>query len=332
MTTTPVPTTGELVLARQLRATPVEVAADVATLQEVMRAALVEGQHYGTIPGTPRPTLYKAGAEWLLKWAGYGHELERVEVERHEQTGAKFAVTYRCRVHLLHDTAATVATCDGYAGYDESRWRASGWNTILKMAQKRALVGAALQATGASGLFTQDLEDGDHTAATADPWVLMGWTDKAEFAGRLKALVAAVKVHGGDEADALLARLEAERDRLKARPAEERIGTNGAPTTGSPGWPVMRAEMETLEAWVERGAPDTDGPDEGSGAPESDEPADAGPTPADAGTPPSELERCSGCQELIPADASRLRDGEAVFCETCLDEDDPSAAELPADA
>lgn len=32
-------------------------------------------------------------------------------------------------------------------------------NTLQKMAIKRALVGAALQATGASGLFTQDLED-----------------------------------------------------------------------------------------------------------------------------------------------------------------------------
>jgi hypothetical protein len=32
-------------------------------------------------------------------------------------------------------------------------------NTLQKMAQKRALVGATLQATGSSGLFTQDLDD-----------------------------------------------------------------------------------------------------------------------------------------------------------------------------
>lgn len=34
------------------------------------------------------------------------------------------------------------------------------WNTVLKMAKKRALVDAVLLATGASALFTQDLEDG----------------------------------------------------------------------------------------------------------------------------------------------------------------------------
>src|SRR5690606_32465156 len=38
-------------------------------------------------------------------------------------------------------------------------------NTLKKMAIKRALVGAALQATGASGLFTQDVEDMEIDAA-----------------------------------------------------------------------------------------------------------------------------------------------------------------------
>jgi len=33
------------------------------------------------------------------------------------------------------------------------------WNTVLKMAKKRALVDGALQATRSSGIFTQDLED-----------------------------------------------------------------------------------------------------------------------------------------------------------------------------
>src|SRR5262249_50027002 len=33
------------------------------------------------------------------------------------------------------------------------------WNSVIKMAQKRALVGAALVATSASSLFTQDVED-----------------------------------------------------------------------------------------------------------------------------------------------------------------------------
>ena len=88
-----------------------------------------------------------------------------------------------------------VARCEGYAGYDEDRffqtaeqarakakaneerwakndgrkprtWKwenATGhrapWNTLIKMAQKRSYVGAAIDATAAAGLFTQDLED-----------------------------------------------------------------------------------------------------------------------------------------------------------------------------
>ena len=34
-------------------------------VQEVMRGVMKEGTHYGTIPGTPKPSLWKAGAEVL---------------------------------------------------------------------------------------------------------------------------------------------------------------------------------------------------------------------------------------------------------------------------
>jgi hypothetical protein len=88
-----------------------------------------------------------------------------------------------------------VARCEGYAGYDEDRFYITAedakakaeirerrnaarynrdpkpakwlfaeeyrapWNTLIKMAQKRSYVGAAIDATAAAGLFTQDLED-----------------------------------------------------------------------------------------------------------------------------------------------------------------------------
>src|SRR6267142_694369 len=41
-------------------------------------------------------------------------------------------------------------------------------NTVLKMAQKRAHVGAALGAFGMSDQFTQDMEDADGAGADAD--------------------------------------------------------------------------------------------------------------------------------------------------------------------
>ena len=153
----------------QGRLTPQELRGQIDAVEELIKTAVLRDRHdYGTIPGTPKPTLFKSGAERLLMWAQFGHRLDVVEVERDDE-GRKYGVTYRCSVHSLAD-GSVIATCDGYCGYDEpdrdshqNRWgkqiERSPWNTILKMAQKRALVGAALQATGTSSVFTQDLED-----------------------------------------------------------------------------------------------------------------------------------------------------------------------------
>lgn len=42
-----------------------EIIAQAQKIERVMREAMKEGVHYGTIPGTPKPTLFKAGAEKL---------------------------------------------------------------------------------------------------------------------------------------------------------------------------------------------------------------------------------------------------------------------------
>lgn len=166
-------------------------------LRSMMLAVLKENVDYGVIPGTgSKPTLLKPGAEKLLQWFGFGHETGRVEVER-DGDGQRIGVTYRCTVTkgMADGRVVTVAMCEGYAGYDEDRFYTSAedarakaeskertfarkdnrlakpekwenaaeyrapWNSVIKMAQKRALVGAALQATSASTLFTQDMED-----------------------------------------------------------------------------------------------------------------------------------------------------------------------------
>jgi len=180
---------------------PEEAKALDDALRANMRAVLHEGGDYGTIPGAgDKPTLKKPGAEKLLQWFGFGHAMERVEVER-DKDGNRVGVTYRCVVTkgLPDGRVVTVAMCEGYAGYDEDRFYTSAeaaeqkerfnaekyrrqvnrakcveyrapWNTVIKMAQKRAMVGAALQATSASSLFTQDIEDMTPDApATADP-------------------------------------------------------------------------------------------------------------------------------------------------------------------
>ena len=46
--------------------TAVQVRAQVTAIQEVLHAVMKKDVHYGVIPGTQKPTLYKAGAEILL--------------------------------------------------------------------------------------------------------------------------------------------------------------------------------------------------------------------------------------------------------------------------
>lgn len=150
----------------------------VRQIKEVQRSVLVAGTDYGQIPGVRgNPVLLKPGAERLLQVFGLGHSLDRVEDEP-DPEGGHWAVTYRCTITkaMPDGRVIVISTCEGHASYDEDKfWDAkwegpkgnrkqvgrkkSPWNTVLKMAQKRALVGATLTATATSGLFTQDMED-----------------------------------------------------------------------------------------------------------------------------------------------------------------------------
>jgi len=137
-----------------------EAVGQANALRTAVRDVLKEDVDYGVIPGTAKPSLLKPGAEWLLKLFGFGHHFDIISTDRND-AGEMTGITYRCTVTrpLPTGIVVTVATCDGYASRDEKKWSKAPWNTIIKMAQKRAMVGAALQATGTSGSFTQDMED-----------------------------------------------------------------------------------------------------------------------------------------------------------------------------
>jgi len=164
------------------------------------KAVLREGTDYGHIPGTSgdEKSLWRPGAQKLLQWFGLSFSCERVEVER-DDDGRKHGITYRATVYRrLGDAAPTVvATCEGTADYDESkffqsaeqvkarlrdaehkwaakdrrapnadRWNSAkeyraDWNALMKRAQKRAIVGAVVDATAAGGIFS-DREEDDH--------------------------------------------------------------------------------------------------------------------------------------------------------------------------
>lgn len=182
-----VPATGEIVP----HVPPAELTRQKEAINELMRAVLQHGVDYGTIPGTGSPSLLRPGAEILLKWARMGHRLELVNLERDDR-GAKFGVTYRAVIFPLGDESSTIASLEAYAGRDEKKWRDAPWNTILQMAQKRALVGATKAATASSGLFAEGPPDEPH--GPADWYAANGWEGgKAQHDDYKRALIARLK-------------------------------------------------------------------------------------------------------------------------------------------
>lgn len=135
-----------------------------AFVQSQMR----EGTDFGTIPGTPKPTLYKPGAEKICTLFGLSARFEMAD--KHEDwQGGVFFYRYRCS---LWRGDWLLAEAEGSCNNREKKYLKRDpydvLNTVCKMAQKRALVAAALIAGNASEFFTQDMED-HHPAAPADP-------------------------------------------------------------------------------------------------------------------------------------------------------------------
>lgn len=176
-----------------------DVRSHVNLIQEVMRSVMKENTHYGIIPGSKKPTLYKAGSEVLLTTFRIAVDPEVTDLSTDDE------ICYRIKVIGTHQPTGTVigsgigecssneekykwreALCDEeYDAMPENQVRVKfkrKWNnqsstsniyqikqirtepadlanTILKMAKKRAQVDLTLTATAASDIFTQDIED-----------------------------------------------------------------------------------------------------------------------------------------------------------------------------
>jgi hypothetical protein len=156
-----------------------EIRQRIQAVQEVMRGVMKDGTHYGVIPGTPKPSLWKAGAEVLCLTFRLAPILEsRVVADDLEcewaYTAFKrdgsivqgtcigyFEVEATCTISNLN--GESLSRCSARCNNREGKYRSLSLfeirNTVLKMAEKRAFVSAVLMATGASDIFTQDLED-----------------------------------------------------------------------------------------------------------------------------------------------------------------------------
>ena len=120
---------------------------------------------FGVIPKTKKPSLYKSGAEKIA--FAYGL-MQRYHIEsKIEQTEGEpfFCYCIRCDLVKLLPTGQELVFTSGY-GSANTREKRNGFNAAwdaangsLKMAQKRALVSAAISICGGSDMFTQDIED-----------------------------------------------------------------------------------------------------------------------------------------------------------------------------
>lgn len=134
---------------------------------------LREGVDYGKIPNAgDKPALFKAGAEKLSAFFGLAKSFSLIssveDWSGNEHDGEPFFYYfYKCTITV---NGALVSECEASANSWETKFRyrrggeknpnpANIVNTVQKMAQKRAFVGATLLATNASDSFTQDIED-----------------------------------------------------------------------------------------------------------------------------------------------------------------------------
>ena len=166
----------------------------VQMLNRLYLHLLQKGTDYGVIPGTKKPTLYKPGAELLAMNLGLT-TATTVNTEMQEIAGM-FVISANAHTEVFYkgskvgDGYGSCSTAESKYAFrwvqerklpanvdreslyvEESeygkRYRVpcsvnetfDAGNTVLKMAKKRSYVDAVLTVTGASRIFTQDLED-----------------------------------------------------------------------------------------------------------------------------------------------------------------------------
>lgn len=162
----------EIVKADQQGA--MEVRQQVNQIQHLMKEVLQQGEHYGTVPGCgKKPTLLQPGAEKIAYMFHFvpTYEVNRIDLGNgHREYEVKCTLTNRDTGEVVGGGMGTCSTLESkyryrWQGYGNGRQRtenpdlADTWNTVMKMAKKRAFVDAVKSTTAASDIFTQDIED-----------------------------------------------------------------------------------------------------------------------------------------------------------------------------
>lgn len=161
----------------------------IGQMQAVVKQTLKEGQDFGEVPGTNKPTLLKPGGEKICMLFGLNPEYEFLQTTE-DYDKEFFSYNIKCTLKRNEQPVAQgVGSCnskekkyrfmnvdilpENYIGYQEKftdkygreKYKINNTdicslvNTILKMAKKRAFIDAVLQVASLSEVFTQDLED-----------------------------------------------------------------------------------------------------------------------------------------------------------------------------
>ena len=226
-----------------------ELARQISKVQQVMEKVMQEGEHYGVIPGTQKPTLLKSGAEKIAFTFRLSPEYDILPESERKDNMVSYVV--RCTLRHIH-TGAVWGQGLGSCNTNEKKykyiWREAEkpeskeiaeemklkgtgrwqivekngkkewkWfvriendnpqdldNTILKMACKRALVAAVLNATATSDIFTQDVEDiAIQEEQKKEPVEGKADEEKAKYQRQARAIMAEIKEkEGWDEKQA----------------------------------------------------------------------------------------------------------------------------------
>jgi len=171
-----------------------DIREQVNLIQEVMKAVMKKDVHYGIIPGCPKPSLFKAGAEKIA--ATFRIAVKSTVEDLSTPDEKHFRVT--CSGYTPNGTLLGSAVGECSSNEEKFKWRSpvcdeefaevdgdrkrEKWvkgygdkpafkkkqirtepsdlaNTILQLADKRAYVAVVRKITAASDVFTQDIED-----------------------------------------------------------------------------------------------------------------------------------------------------------------------------
>lgn len=181
-----------------------DMKAKMALVNQFFRDVMEKDIDYGIIPGTPKPSLYQPGADKFCSLYNLAKMIVGKDENKNMETGhydvtVRVRLVHRGSNVVAGELEGSCSTMESkyryrwvyenkiprgidkdtlhfeeYKSKDGSgtfrKYRIenedlfSQWNTVLKMAIKRAYVGATLCATGLSGVFSQ--EEGD-----LDAWI-----------------------------------------------------------------------------------------------------------------------------------------------------------------